>query len=199
MKFFVDTADINEIKELASTGLLWWSNNQPVFNFEIGQIISSVDRRNLRSSRPVSARSLPTDYETMWKEADKLRHRRSRRDQSPLTPDGLKVCKRLSDEGTMVNVTFMFFCGSSHSGSQKQAQPLFLHLLDDWMMSGQTAWPWFKTSLEFGGNYPDFQTEVLVASIRNPMHIVRKCKNRRRCRDLSPIRYQTTLRTSTDR
>ncbi|HPQ50064.1 MAG: fructose-6-phosphate aldolase [Alphaproteobacteria bacterium] len=177
MKFFVDTADINEIKELASTGLLDGVTTNPSLILKSGKsFIPLIEEICAVVSGPVSAEVSSTDYETMWKEADKLRQIADHvAIKVPLTPDGLKVCKRLSDEGTMVNVTLCFSAAQAILAAKAGAAFIspFIGRLDDVGSDGLTL---IQDIVGIYGNYPDFQTEVLVASIRNPMHIVESAK-----------------------
>jgi transaldolase len=110
MKFFVDTADINEIKELAATGLLDGVTTNPSLIAKSGRdFLPLIKEITEVVSGPVSAEVASTDYETMRKEAEVLRKIADNvAVKVPLTQDGLKVCKELSDDGTMVNVTLCF-------------------------------------------------------------------------------------------
>ncbi len=177
MKFFVDTADINEIKEMASTGLLDGVTTNPSLILKSGKaFIPLIEEICAVVSGPVSAEVASTDYETMWKEADKLRQIADHvAVKVPLTPDGLKVCKRLSDEGTMVNVTLCFSSAQAILAAKAGAAFIspFVGRLDDIGSDGLTL---IQDIVGIYDNYPDFQTEVLVASVRNPMHIVESAK-----------------------
>ena len=177
MKFFVDTADISEIKDMASSGLIDGVTTNPSLILKSGKsFIPLIEEICEVVSGPVSAEVASTDYETMWKEADKLR---SIADnvavKVPLTPAGLKVCKRLSDEGTMVNVTLCFSAAQAILAAKAGAAFVspFVGRLDD---IGQDGLSLIQEIVGIYDNYPDFQTEVLVASVRNPMHIVESAK-----------------------
>jgi transaldolase len=93
----------------------------------------------------------------------------------PLTPAGLKVCKQLSDAGTMVNVTLCFSAAQAILAAKAGASFIspFVGRLDD---IGQEGMDLIHDIVGIYGNYPNFQTEVLVASVRNPMHIVESAK-----------------------
>ncbi len=177
MKFFVDTADINEIKDLASTGLIDGVTTNPSLILKSGKsFIPLIEEICGVVSGPVSAEVASTDYETMWKEADKLRQIADNvAVKVPLTPAGLKVCKRLSDEGTMVNVTLCFSVAQAILAAKAGAAFVspFVGRLDDIGHDGLTL---IQEIVGVYDNYPDFQTEVLVASVRNPMHIVESAK-----------------------
>ena len=125
---------------------------------------------------PVSAEVAATDYETMRKEAEILRKIADHvAIKVPLTPDGLKVCKELSDEGTMVNVTLCFSAAQALLAAKAGAAFIspFVGRLDDISNDGLSL---IADIVSIYENYPDFHTEVLVASIRNPMHIVESAK-----------------------
>jgi transaldolase len=177
MKFFVDTADINDIKEMADSGLIDGVTTNPSLILKSGKdFLPLIKEICAVVSGPVSAEVASTDYETMWKEADKLR---SIADnvavKVPLTPAGLKVCKRLSDEGTMVNVTLCFSAAQAILAAKAGAAFIspFVGRLDDIGQDGLTL---IQDIVGIYDNYPDFDTEVLVASVRNPMHIVEAAK-----------------------
>jgi transaldolase len=177
MKFFVDTADISEIKDLASTGLIDGVTTNPSLIMKSGKsFLPLIEEICGIVSGPVSAEVASTDYETMWKEADKLRAIADNvAVKVPLTPAGLKVCKRLSDEGTMVNVTLCFSPAQAILAAKAGAAFVspFVGRLDDIGHDGLTL---IQEIVGIYANYPDFQTEVLVASVRNPMHIVESAK-----------------------
>lgn len=177
MKFFVDTADINEIKDMADSGLIDGVTTNPSLILKSGKDFLPLIKEICGViSGPVSAEVASTDYDTMWKEADKLR---SIADnvvvKVPLTPAGLKVCKRLSDEGTMVNVTLCFSAAQAILAAKAGAAFVspFVGRLDD---IGQDGLSLIQDIVGIYDNYQDFETEVLVASVRNPMHIVEAAK-----------------------
>ncbi len=176
MKFFVDTADINEIKELASTGLLDGVTTNPSLIAKSGKnFIELIKEICNIVSGPVSAEVAATDYETMRKEAEVLRKIADHvAVKVPLTPDGLKVCKELSEDGTMVNVTLCFSPLQALLAAKAGAAFIspFVGRLDDVGSNGLELIADIVTIYE---NY-DFDTEVLVASIRNPIHILESAK-----------------------
>lgn len=177
MKFFVDTADITEIKDMAATGLIDGVTTNPSLIMKSGKsFLPLIEEICGIVSGPVSAEVASTDYETMWKEADKLRQIADNvAVKVPLTPAGLKVCKRLSDEGTMVNVTLCFSAAQAILAAKAGAAFIspFVGRLDD---VGQDGLGLIQDIVGIYANYPNFETEVLVASIRNPMHIVESAK-----------------------
>jgi transaldolase len=173
MKFFVDTADIAEIRDLAASGLLDGVTTNPSLVAKSGrsfldlvaEICDVVDG-------PVSAEVASTDFETMLKEGHRLaKIAPNVAVKVPLTPAGLKVCKALSSEGTKVNVTLCFSAAQAILAAKAGASFVspFVGRLDD---IGQDGMSLIADIVEIYRNYDDFKTEVLVASIRNPMHIV---------------------------
>jgi len=173
MKFFVDTAEIDDIRDLAATGLVDGVTTNPSLihksgrNFfeVIAQICDIVDG-------PVSAEVAATDFETMLAEGRKLaKIANNVAVKVPLTPDGLKTCKALSQEGTMVNVTLCFSANQAILAAKAGATFIspFVGRLDDIGDDGMQLIADICTIYE---NYPDFTTEVLVASVRGPLHVL---------------------------
>ena len=115
MKFFVDTADIGEIRELADTGLLDGVTTNPSLIAKSGRDFFEVVSEICDVVEgPVSAEVAATDHDTMLAEGKKLAQIASNvAVKVPLTPDGLKTCKALSDGGTQVNVTLCFSAGQA--------------------------------------------------------------------------------------
>ncbi len=178
MKFFVDTADLNEIKDLASTGLLDGVTTNPSLVAQsgaksfidlIGQICEVVPG-------PVSAEVAATDYATMLKEGQRLaKIAKNVAVKVPLTPDGLKVCKALSDDGTMVNVTLCFSPAQAILAAKAGATFIspFVGRLDDISTDGMQL---IRDIVQIYRQYPLIKTEVLVASVRHPLHLVEAAK-----------------------
>lgn len=177
MKFFVDTADINEIRDLAATGLLDGVTTNPSLVMKSGKdFLPLIKEICSVVSGPVSAEVIASDYETMLKEANVLRALADNvAIKVPLTPDGLKVCKILSSEGTLVNVTLCFSVAQAILAAKAGAAFIspFIGRLDDIGCDGLNL---VHDIAGIYSNYPNFQTEVLVASIRHPMHIVESAK-----------------------
>lgn len=177
MKFFVDTADINDIKDLASTGLLDGVTTNPSLVMKSGKdFIPLIEEICAVVDGPVSAEVASTDFETMLKEGLRLaKIAKNVAVKVPLTQDGLKVCKHLSDQGTMVNVTLCFSAAQAILAAKAGATFVspFVGRLDD---IGQDGLNLIADIVEIYNNYPDFNTEVLVASVRNPVHIVESAK-----------------------
>lgn len=177
MKFFVDTADLAEVEELAKTGLIDGVTTNPSLIAKSGkEFLPLIAEICKIVNGPVSAEVAATDYETMRKEAEILRKIADNvAVKVPLTPAGLKVCKELSDDGTAVNVTLCFSAAQAILAAKAGAAYIspFVGRLDD---IGTDGLQLIADIVDIYSNYPDFQTEVLVASVRNPMHIVESAK-----------------------
>ena len=177
MKFFVDTADIDDIRDLAATGLLDGVTTNPSLVKKAGKdFIPLIEEICSVVSGPVSAEVAATDYETMVQEGRKLaKIAKNIAVKVPLTEAGLRVCKELSDEGTMVNVTLCFNAAQAILAAKAGATFIspFVGRLDDISTDGMHLIAEIVAIYE---NYPQFETEVLVASVRHPMHIVESAK-----------------------
>jgi transaldolase len=172
MKFFADTAEISEIRELAATGLLDGVTTNPSLVHKSGRDFLEVVREIAGVvDGPVSAEVVALDYDGMLREADVLREIADNiAVKVPLTPDGLKACKSLTGDGTMVNVTLCFSPAQALLAAKVGAAYIspFVGRLDDVGTSGMNL---IREIVEIYDHY-DFKTEVLVASCRSPMHIV---------------------------
>ncbi len=176
MKFFVDTADTAEIRSLAASGLLDGVTTNPSLVAKSGKkFVDVIAEICAIVPGPVSAEVAAVDYDGMIKEAEVLRKiARNVAIKVPLTPDGLRTCRRLSDEGTMVNVTLCFSAAQALLAAKAGAAFVspFVGRLDD---IGQDGMGLIADIMAMYRNYP-FKTEVLVASIRHPMHVVEAAK-----------------------
>lgn len=177
MKFFVDTGDINEIRELAATGMLDGVTTNPSLIAKAGKpFIPLIEEICSVVKGPVSAEVAATDYDTMIKEGKKLAAIADNvAVKVPLTPAGLKVCKELSDAGTMVNVTLCFSAAQAILAAKAGATFVspFVGRLDD---IGENGLGLIHDICAIYNNYHDFDTQVLVASIRNPIHLIESAK-----------------------
>lgn len=177
MKFFVDTADIAEIRDLADSGLLDGVTTNPSLVAKTGRpFLALVQEICEVVNGPVSAEVASTDFDTMMAEGRKLAKLSHRvAVKVPLTPAGLKVCKALSSDGHMVNVTLCFSPAQAILAAKAGASFVspFVGRLDD---VGQDGMGIITDICEIYRNYPHFTTEVLVASIRNPIHIVKAAR-----------------------
>jgi len=172
MKFFVDTADVDAIRDLADTGLVDGVTTNPSLIAKTGRHFIEVVREICDIvDGPVSAEVAATDYETMLAEGRKLRDiAKNIAVKVPLTPDGLKTCRALADEGTMVNVTLCFSASQAILAAKAGAAFVspFIGRLDDISRDGMGL---IADIVQIYRNYDDFTTEVLVASIRNPNQV----------------------------
>ncbi|MCB1563690.1 MAG: fructose-6-phosphate aldolase [Alphaproteobacteria bacterium] len=177
MKFFVDTAELDDIKDLAATGLLDGVTTNPSLIAKSGrEFVPLIKEICEIVDGPVSAEVAATDYPTMRKEAEILRKIADHvAVKVPLTPDGLKLCKELSDDGTMVNVTLCFSAAQALLAAKAGAAFIspFVGRLDDISHDGLDL---IADIVRIYDNYEYFDTEVLVASVRNPLHIVESAK-----------------------
>jgi transaldolase len=177
MKFFVDTADIAEIKDLAATGLLDGVTTNPSLVAQSGKnFLKLIEEVCHVVKGPVSAEVAATDHATMLKEGQKLaKIAKNVAVKVPLTPDGLKVCKALSDNGTMVNVTLCFSAAQAILAAKAGAAFIspFVGRLDDVGADGMLL---IRDIVQIYKAYPAIKTEVLVASVRHPIHLVEAAK-----------------------
>jgi transaldolase len=177
MKFFLDSADIDEIRELAATGLVDGVTTNPSLIAKSGrQFLDVVKEICAIVPGPVSAEVAATDHKTMLAEGHKLaRLADNVAVKVPLTVDGLKTCKALTDDGIMVNVTLCFSSAQAILAAKAGAHFVspFVGRLDDVGSEGMSL---ISEICEIYLNYSDFRTEVLVASIRHPMHVVQAAR-----------------------
>lgn len=176
MKFFADTAEIADIRELVDLGLLDGVTTNPSLVHKSGRDFIEVVREIAGVvSGPVSAEVVATDHAGMMREADVLRKIADNVViKVPLTPDGLKSCKALTGEGTKVNVTLCFSAAQALLAAKAGASYIspFLGRLDD---IGQDGMELIADIRMIYDNY-DFQTEILAASIRHPIHVIEAAK-----------------------
>ena len=177
MKFFIDTADLDEIKVLNETGMVDGVTTNPSLIAKSGRpFLDAIADICGTVSGPVSAEVTATDAPTMIKEGEKLAAIADNvAVKVPLTGDGLMACKALSDAGTMVNVTLCFSAAQAILAAKAGATFVspFVGRLDDLSQDGLDL---IEDICEIYANYPDFSTEVLVASVRGPQHVVESAK-----------------------
>ncbi|MCY7399279.1 MAG: fructose-6-phosphate aldolase [Sphingomonas bacterium] len=171
MKFFADTADIADIRALADSGLLDGVTTNPSLIHKSGRDFIEVVREIAGiCPGPISAEVVALDHATMMKEAAVLRKIADNvAIKVPLTPDGLKTCKALSGDGTMVNVTLCFSANQALLAAKAGASFIspFVGRHDDIGYPGMELIADIRLIYD---NY-DFRTEILVASVRNPIHV----------------------------
>jgi len=177
MKFFIDTADLDEIRDLAQTGLVdGVTTNPSLIAKSGGNILDVIADICAIVPGPVSAEVTATDLETMLKEAAVLGNIAPNVTiKVPLTPNGLKACKTLSDKGVSVNVTLCFSAAQAILAAKAGASFIspFVGRLDD---IGQNGMDLIAEIVEIYAQFPDFPTEVLVASVRHPIHVVESAR-----------------------
>lgn len=172
MKFFVDTADVGEIRELSETGLLDGVTTNPSLIMKAGRPIAEVIAEICDIvPGPVSAEVAATDLDGMLSEGRKLAAIAANvAVKVPLTWDGLKACRRLADEGRMVNVTLCFTSPQALLAAKAGATFIspFIGRLDDIGLNGMELIEEIRTIYD---NYPELETQILAASIRSPNHV----------------------------
>ena len=172
MKFFVDTADTNDIRELAETGLLDGVTTNPSLINKAGRNFLEVVKEIAEIvPGPVAAEVVASDHSEMIREAEILRRIADNVTiKVPLTIDGLKTCKALTGEGTMVNVTLCFTANQALLAAKAGATFIspFVGRHDDIGFDGMQIISEIRTIYD---NY-DFETQILVASVRHPVHVL---------------------------
>ena len=176
MKFFVDTADIAAIEDLADSGLVDGVTTNPSLIHKAGRDFVEVVREICAIiDGPVSAEVVATDHADMMREAEVLRKIADNvAIKVPLTPDGLKTCRKLADDGTMVNVTLCFTANQALLAAKAGASFIspFVGRHDDVGFDGMNVISDIRMIYD---NY-DFPTQILVASIRHPIHVLESAK-----------------------
>ena len=176
MKIFLDSADIDEIRELNKTNFIDGVTTNPSLIAKSGRnILEVIEEICSIISGPVSAEVTATDHKTMMLEANKfLNLAKNVTIKVPLTNDGLQTCKALSDKGVSVNVTLCFSPSQAILAAKAGASFIspFVGRLDD---IGQNGLDLIYDIVEIYNNY-NFKTEVLVASVRGVHHIVESAK-----------------------
>jgi len=181
MKLFIDTADLNEIKEIASWGILDGVTTNPTllaksgrsFQEVIDQIFDLVDG-------PISLEVVSEKAEEMVKEAKEIvakipqKHRKNIAIKIPMNSEGLKAVKLLSKEGIKTNVTLIFSANQALLAAKAGASFVspFIGRLDD---NGQEGMHIIEEIMDIFHNY-DIHTEVIVASVRHPIHVIESAR-----------------------
>ena len=172
MKFFIDTADVNEIREAHALGLVDGVTTNPSliaksgrkFKDVIKEIVSIVDG-------PISAEVISLDAPGMIKEGKELaKIHKNIVVKLPMTPEGLKACKALTDKGIKTNVTLIFTSMQALLAAKAGATYVspFVGRLDDISQDGMAIIEEIRTIFD---NY-GYNSEIIVASIRNPIHVL---------------------------
>jgi transaldolase len=171
MKFFIDTADVNEIREAHELGLVDGVTTNPSliaksgrkFKDVIKEIVSIVDG-------PISAEVVSLDHDGMIKEAKELaKIHKNIVVKLPMTPEGLKACKTLTEKGIKTNVTLIFTPMQALLAAKAGATYVspFVGRLDDISQDGMQIIEEIRTIFD---NY-GYTAEIIVASVRNPIHV----------------------------
>ncbi len=172
MKFFVDTADVAEIKELAALGLLDGVTTNPSLVAKAGRDFKGLIAEICEIvPGPVSAEVAATDYEGMLSEGRILaKIAKNVTVKVPLTWDGLKACRALTGDGTMVNVTLCFSANQALLAAKAGATFIspFVGRLDDISLDGSDLLREIRVIYD---NYDDLTTQILAASLRTVNHV----------------------------
>jgi transaldolase len=176
VKFFADTAEIADIKDLAATGLLDGVTTNPSLIAKSGRDFKEVTKEICGIvSGPVSAEVVALDYDGMMREAAILRKIADNVCiKVPMTLDGLKTCKALTGDGSMVNVTLCFSANQALLAAKAGATFVspFVGRHDDNGFDGMELIGDIRLIYD---NY-DFRTEILVASVRHGIHVLQAAK-----------------------
>lgn len=171
MKFFIDTADLGEIREAARMGLIDGVTTNPSLVAKTGRKYVDVVREICEVvDGPISAEVLSTEYDEMMREALAWRDVHPNVVvKLPLTQDGLKATRACAKEGIRVNVTLCFSANQALLAAKAGASYIspFVGRLDDISEEGMEL---ISKIVTIYRNY-DFETEVLVASVRHPVHV----------------------------
>lgn len=178
MKFFADTADIEEIRELALLGLLDGVTTNPSLIKKSGRDFKQTIAEICTITKgPVSAEVIATDTDGMLREAEGLRNiAENVVIKLPTTLAGLKACRYLRDQEVMVNMTLCFSASQALLAAKAGAAFIspFVGRLDDISFDGLQL---IADIMRVYRNYPEYNdTKILVASIRNPLHIIESAK-----------------------
>jgi transaldolase len=201
MKFFVDTADTAEIRDLAATGLVDGVTTNPSLIMKSGRDFFEVIAEICELvPGPVSAEVAATTMDGMLAEAARLTPIAPNVTiKVPLTWDGLKATKRLSAEGVKVNVTLCFSAAQALLAAKAGATYIspFIGRLDDVGLDGLDL---ISDICQIYDQYETIQTEVLVASVRSPGHVIEAAKMGAHVATLPPaLLRQLALHPLTDK
>ena len=171
MKFFIDTADVKEIREAHSLGILDGVTTNPSLIAKTGRLFrETIEEICSIVKGPVSAEVVSLDTEGMLREARELaKIAENIVVKIPLIKNGLKAVKRLTDEGIKTNVTLCFSSNQALLAAKAGGTYVspFVGRLDDRGHNGMELIEEIRTIYD---NY-GYQTEIIVASIRNPLHV----------------------------
>ena len=181
MKIFVDTADLDEIRELASWGIIDGATTNPTLVAKSGRPFKEVVSEIFKIvNGPISLEVVSEKSDGMVKEAKNLvstipqKYRKNATIKIPMTAEGLKAVKILSKEGIKTNVTLVFSANQALLAAKAGATFVspFIGRLDD---IGQEGMQVIEEIMDIFTNY-DYETEVIVASIRHPIHVIQAAR-----------------------
>ncbi len=176
MKFFIDTANIEEIKEVASWGIIDGVTTNPSLIAKEGRVFKDVIKEITDIvDGPISAEVVSLDCEGMLKEAEELaKIHKNIVIKLPMTKEGLKACKKLTEKGIKTNVTLIFSASQALMAAKAGATYVspFLGRLDDISSDGMIL---INDIVDIFMNY-DIETEIICASVRHPIHLVECAK-----------------------
>lgn len=177
MKIFLDTANLETIRKFNDMGLLdGITTNPSLLSKEGGNPKDVMEEIAKIIKGDVSLEVVSTEYSGMIEEGKRLReYGKNVVVKVPMTPDGLKACKSFSLQGIPVNVTLVFSPNQALLAAKSGAKYVspFIGRLDDIGQDGMSLIQDIKTIFK---NYPEFKTQILVASIRHPMHVIDAAK-----------------------
>lgn len=181
MKLFIDTADLNEIKEIASWGILDGVTTNPTLLAKSGRSFQDViDEIFKLVDGPISLEVVSENADDMVREAKQIvskvpqKYRKNVAIKIPMTPEGLKAVKTLCKLGIQTNVTLIFSANQALLAAKAGATFVspFIGRLDD---NGQEGMRVIEEIMEIFCNY-DIPTEVIVASVRHPIHVIESAR-----------------------
>lgn len=177
MRFFLDTANLDEIRYFSEAGLIDGITTNPSIIAKSGQnILDTIKEIAQLVNGPISAEVTASDFQTQIKEAEKLADIAPNITiKVPLTPDGLRTCKHMSDTGRMVNATLCFSVSQALLAAKAGATFVspFIGRIED---NGGNGVGLIRDIVETFRNYPDITTSVLASSIRCVDHVVGAAK-----------------------
>lgn len=181
MKIFIDTADLDEIRELASWGVIDGVTTNPTLVKKSGRSFKDIINEIFKIvDGPISLEAVSEKADDMVKEAKSLvskvseKYRKNVTIKIPMTPEGLKAVKKLKKEGIKTNVTLVFSANQALLAAKAGATFVspFIGRLDD---IGQEGMQIIEEIMEIFVNY-DIETELIVASIRHPIHVIQAAR-----------------------
>lgn len=176
MKFFIDTANVEEIREVASWGIVDGVTTNPSLIAKEGRVFKDVIKEITEIvDGPISAEVVSLESDGMVKEAlDLVTIHKNIVIKLPMTKEGLKACKELTDKGIKTNVTLIFSASQALMAAKAGATYVspFLGRLDDISSDGLIL---IEDIAEIFSNY-DIKTEIICASVRHPIHLINCAK-----------------------